>query len=475
MQYPEMTFELLPYAHYMRTIAKMEEPPFWRLMTTTNAERLAEDRRRSHAQAPPWITADPASSPATSNQGWDEVPFQRWYRFKEAFSPRLVLDAIESTRSDVRTCCDPFGGGGTTSLVCQYLGIEPTTIEVNPFLADLIRAKLTSYDPHQLIETRSQIAFDVHRRVGDCHIHRERLFPGAPPTMVEPGLKGRWIFDEAVGRRICHYRDAIDAIGDESIRRLFRVLLGSTLLGVSNVLVNGKGRRYRRPSRRHQSGPDDLDAAFTAAFERALFDVCRYENRLCRTFTLLQGDARDLAAEIGTFDLALFSPPYPNSFDYTDIYNVELWALGYLGGTDDNRRLREATLRSHVQIHRDYAAGSVIEESESLRRTLARLDDVRATLWNRNIPAMIGAYFADLGQVLAGLRRSVAASGQLMMVVGNSRYAGVVVDVPRIVAEIAPSIGLTCESIKPVRAMRASAQQGGDLALSESLLVLFPT
>ena len=38
--------------------------------------------------------------------------------------------------------------------------------------------------------------------------------------------------------------------------------------------------------------------------------------------------------KIGPHDLAVFSPPYPNSFDYTDVYNVELWAMGYLRNSD---------------------------------------------------------------------------------------------------------------------------------------------
>lgn len=53
-------------------------------------------------------------------------------------------------------------------------------------------------------------------------------------------------------------------------------------------------------------------------------------------------------------DLAVFSPPYPNSFDYTDVYNIELWTLGYIRDAASNQRLRSATLSSHVQIGRKF-------------------------------------------------------------------------------------------------------------------------
>jgi hypothetical protein len=219
---------------------------------------------------------------------------------------------------------------------------------------------------------------------------------------------------------------------------------------------------------------EDLDAAFSSAFDRALFDVCRHERRRCPDYTLLRGDARELAAQTGPIDLALFSPPYPNSFDYTDIYNLELWALGYLASAHDNRQLREATLRSHVQIKRDFSAGSAVEDSATLRGVLTALGTVADSLWNRNIPDMIAAYFADLCTVLAGLRTALTSEGRAMLVVGDSRYAGVMVDVARITTELAPSVGFVCSDVRPVRAMRSSAQQGGDLSLAECLLVLEP-
>jgi hypothetical protein len=63
-------------------------------------------------------------------------------KFKEAFSPKFVVDALASMPHTPRRCVDPFGGSGTTALTCSFLGIDSVSIEVNPFLADLIEAKL---------------------------------------------------------------------------------------------------------------------------------------------------------------------------------------------------------------------------------------------------------------------------------------------------------------------------------------------
>src|SRR2546423_781912 len=71
------------------------------------------------------------ASASSSNVEAQDLPFQRWYRFKEAFSPRFVSTAIGSLDRRPQACIDPFGGSGTTALACQFLGVQPSTIEVN--------------------------------------------------------------------------------------------------------------------------------------------------------------------------------------------------------------------------------------------------------------------------------------------------------------------------------------------------------
>src|SRR4051794_21177051 len=84
-----------------------------------------------------WISPVP-----TTNQGTSSLGLQRWFQFKEAFSPSFVRQIIQDQPHKPSTILDPFSGSGTTALTAQFLGITPTAIEVNPFLADLTEAKL---------------------------------------------------------------------------------------------------------------------------------------------------------------------------------------------------------------------------------------------------------------------------------------------------------------------------------------------
>ena len=401
-----------------------------------------------------------------SNVGSMELPFQGWRRFKEAFAPELVERALMETPGKVRHVVDPFGGSGTTALAAQFLGVRPTTIEVNPFLADLIEAKLVSYD----LDQAAAVFGSVVEAVWENARKTKPVFPSAPPTFVEPGVDGRYIFSRPVARRIVAYKDAISDVSDPTLQRLFRVVLGSAVIPVSNVTVSGKGRRYRRGWEKRHVEPAVVDDLFREGVLSALYDLRRFGARRCRDYSVIRGDARSLASTVGSCDLAVFSPPYPNSFDYTDVYNVELWTLGYLNSRTSNSRLRNSTLRSHVQILRDMTANKAA--TPTLARTVDALKSVQGDLWNPHIPDMVAAYTADMEIILRALSSNLRPGGRIYMVVGDSRYAGVDVPVATILVELAPSLNYQVRNLEPCRSMRVSPQQGGHYELPETLIVL---
>lgn len=430
--------------------------------------RTATPTQRPSAASVPfraWTQGRTVSTLGT-NAGAPPLPFQSWLRFKEAFAPELVERALTETHGAVRHILDPFGGSGTTALAAQFLGVMPTTIEVNPFLADLIEAKLSPID----CDTTPALLRTIVERVNDTHGPEDPLFEGAPPTFIEPGLKGRYLFSRAVARRFLAYRAHIEQISDIAHRRLFRIALASTAIPASNVVVSGKGRRYRRRWQERPQPPEIVDSLFKTAVLRALYDLRRFTARQCLDYRVLCGDARHLVDNAGPFDLAVFSPPYPNSFDYTDVYNVELWTMGYITNRQSNAALRRSTLRSHVQLLTNFE-GAVVH-SQALKLTVEALRDARSQLWNPHIPEMIGGYANDLSMVLTKLSAGLRPLGRVYMIVAGSRYAGVEVPVATIIEDISHRIGYTLVVAEPCRSMRSSPQQGGRPDLQETLIVL---
>lgn len=401
-----------------------------------------------------------------TNAGAPALPFQCWRHFKEAFTPELVSYALDQCRRPVSRCLDPFGGSGTTALSCQFLGVHPVIVEVNPYLADLIEAKLVRYDCDILAHELGKI-INLSLEKG---VDIEVVFGVAPKTFVEPGLSGRWVFDRAIAKRLAAYLQAIDEIENEAHRRLFRVLLGGLLIQVSNVVINGKGRRYRPSWQTLRRDPHEVDALFSQIARQAIIDIYRYARRAYGEYEVLRGDSRQLLTEVQECDIAIFSPPYPNSFDYTDVYNIELWTLGYLTDSASNRQLRMSTLSSHVQVAREFA--SPPNNSPLLNKGLERLNDAKTRLWDKHLPEMVGGYFADMTHILTNIYALLSKGGEVWMVVGDSQYDKIHIQTANILCELSTAIGYQVKRCEPFRSMRSSAQQGGRAELAETLLVL---
>ncbi len=154
-----------------------------------------------------WIGSRRLSGLGT-NSGADVLAFQGWRHFKEAFAPEFIARAVRESDRSIERCLDPFGGSGTTALACQFLGIHPVTIEVNPYLSDLIEAKLANYDPATLARDAGRVVDYARNATVDSS---ERLSAG-PPTLVEPGQNNQWVFDKAVADRILALRDGIEGL-----------------------------------------------------------------------------------------------------------------------------------------------------------------------------------------------------------------------------------------------------------------------
>lgn len=440
------------------------------------SDRYLQTLRDHFAPAPDWFDKRPDSEKLTRPSATGaalttylhghETAFQRWFHFKEAFSPEFVAAAVGSLGYRPQHIIDPFGGSGTSTITAQLLSIDATTVEVNPFLADVIKAKVSPLTAEKLRSAAADFQAQLHNTPPDF----ERL-AHLPATFIESNEKERWIFPRDVAGRIAQYLSCIESIQDIDVQRFFRVVLGAVLVDCSNVYVNGKGRRYRSAWKRNQPTSEKLDDLFGQQFNTSFEDVLLFEKRPRSQVTVINGDSRSALQQINQpADLIVFSPPYPNSFDYTDIYNVELWVLGYFGCAADNTRLRNETLRSHVQIRRGYEIPNGV--SETLARTLKALDEQRDSLWDKDIPKMVGAYFRDLEQVLEQSKRLLASDGRVMMVVGDSRYANIRIEVATVLSELAQSMGFSRVITKQVRQMRASAQQGGHYQLAESIVEL---
>ena len=397
-------------------------------------------------------------------------PRHRWYVIKEGFSPKVFESAAENvTLSKQDAVLDPFCGSGTVPLCASLEGHAAVGIEVNPFLAFVSRSKLLKCRPATV---RSHLPAVMEGMQRGAKSSLESF-----STFSETKDSDKWLFNRCVLRSFeggwVSLRDCLGPAGD-----LLRLCLLGAAMDNCNATADGKCLRYRKDWKAARFGKHNL----LESLDRRVGEVCEdlelsdAPGAHPRVFT---GDARKvMLSEVQRFKLCVTSPPYLNSFDYSDVYRPELFLGKFVGSNAELATIRRSTIRSHVQ------ANWARPERDSFGQLFTNvMKEVRSRpdmLWDHRIPIMIQAYFEDMERVLLRLRRLALPGATVWIVVATSAYAGVEVPVDFIIAEIAERSGWYLREVGVIRHLRSSGQHINKLGeegsrtlnLRESVIIL---
>jgi hypothetical protein len=155
-----------------------------------------------------------------------------------------------------------------------------------------------------------------------------------------------------------------------------------------------------------------------------------------------------------SLDGVIFSPPYANCFDYTEIYKLELWFGDFVSNINDLKELRNLSLRSHLNSN---LIENEIIKSSYLENLLDKLSEKK--LWDKRIPTMLRLYFNDLFILLNKLNYAMKKNAFCNIIVSNSAYGGIVIPTDLLIANYANDIGFDVKKIEIDRYIITSSQQ----------------
>lgn len=396
------------------------------------------------------------------------LPRHRWYYFKEGFSPLLVEEAINYagvTSDDL--IVDPFSGSGTVALVSNSLNKKSVVFEVNPFMAFVANTKLTEVKSSQF----SQYFNLVHRGINKGEYSKLESFS----TFTEGQNKKKWLFNIDVLRAFEGGWSVADKLPAE-IGKLYKLSLISSIMTNCNAVKDGKCLRYKKNWRLLNYSKENFITEFEKQFAIINEDLSKTILNNSKVFI---GDVRKKVNKLdsSSFKLCITSPPYLNSFDYSDIYRPELFLGKFVKNNDELLKLRLRTLRSHIQVSWESPTRSNfgLLYQNCFNEILKR----KELLWNKRIPTMIQAYFEDMEMLLNNLKHKAHRDASLWIVVSTSAYAGIEIPVDLILADIGSNIGWNLEEIIVTRQLRNSTQNakkwndgsGSSKRLRESIVV----
>jgi hypothetical protein len=356
------------------------------------------------------------------------LPRHRWYYYKEGFSPNLVEKAIELSgieKDDI--ILDPFNGSGTTTLASSLNNYRSIGIEVNPFTSFLSKAKAKNVDAEKLNKAKEFI-LDNAKEGG------ESLLKGYS-TFSETKKNTKWLFNDTVLDTFTGGWLASKRLESYNLRNVIQLALIVSAMQNCNATRDGKCLRYRENWKNNEYSKDTFLASLQTNFSIMSEDIEKFP--IFRQPKILKGDARKILvnSDIDNFKLCITSPPYLNTFDYTDIYRPELFLGEFVKDNDALYKLRLNTIRSHIQAK--WPAPSTSDFGELYQSSINHIIKNEKNLMNKNIPVMIQAYFEDMLNILKLLRKKAEKSAQLWMIVSNSAYADKEIQVDLIIAEMA--------------------------------------
>ncbi len=392
--------------------------------------------------------------------------YYRWYKYKEAFSSKLVEYLFNKYPVNPGPILDPFAGSGTALFTCSNLGYEANGIEVLPIGQKIIEANIlarSNYKENIINRLQTWLSETIWNNEGKTLDFRVlRITKGAYPKKTEYQIK-RYLYE-------------LLRENPKEKKMLFFVLL-CVLESISYTRKDGQflrwdyrsGRGYRKNTFNkgevlsfHQAITNKLkeiisDIKISNQENMSLFSSMK-QNIKPGKIKLLEGSCLQMLPKIEDeyYTGIITSPPYCNRYDYTRIYALEHALLGVT--EEELSTLRQSLLSCTVEnkikallfLNKEWKkALDICDKSPLLQEILNYLDYKKTVkeLNNNGIIRMIRGYFYEMSCVIQECYRTLKKDGYMFMVNDNVRYAGVSISVDMICSKIAEELGFKIEHI----------------------------
>ncbi len=365
-----------------------------------------------------------------------DAPFHRWVHLTEGFSAQLVAAELAKDRN-AQLVYDPFGGTGTTPLVAAEMGRVGTWAEVNPYLREAATIKIAAACANA--EKRKEAAASLVSLLSLGPVpnpEADLKHPLAMANEVRDFFSGK-----ALGELFGWLRRFDTATG--LARRIGLLSVATSAIHASNM-KRAVDLRRRTERELLQARPD----ASEAVRERVWLMISDLTGTPIApgSGTNVSTDARVLPEDFGPVDLVVTSPPYLNGTNYCRNTKLELLLLGLIQSEDGLMDIRSRSVTAGINnVSKRIREPTVIATVEEVA---VKLDECA---YDVRIPRMIRAYFSDMQIVLATTLAVLKPGGRMLLDIGDSRFAGVHVDVPELLGLIATDVGWEIEDVEIIR------------------------
>jgi len=360
------------------------------------------------------------------------TPIHRWFQYTQGFSPQIVEFYLNEWKAKPgEILLDPFVGCGTSLIVAQRKGLNSFGWDLSPLAVFLAGVKTAKVDFQRVSLLLEQFRAFV------CSNSNSEFEILVPEKMKVHFQK---VFPAPILNQIACFQHWYKAQEENNELRFLLCAAMSSLEEVSYIRKHGSHYRFMNTDNagvQRKLCFEELN--FYESFsKRVSIQMQDYSAFACTNPSqLILADARFHKLTEGVHaDWVITSPPYLNRNNYIAQSKTEMFFASLLNSFDQYRELTSKTLRSHVEAKRPC----------SKRKPNVLIPEITETIKKRGesyrgVADMIEGYFEDMGVVLENLADATKSKSKIAIIVGCSRWSGVVVPTDLLIANQAESSG----------------------------------
>lgn len=357
-----------------------------------------------------------------------------WYSYYAGYSDEFVYEYLKEFRQQDFIVLDPWNGAGTTSLCCYFLNINCIGIDINPVMNIIAAAKL--FQPSMKFIEKLEKSL-----ISECKsLH----------SLKDPLLC--WFTDDTVSiirdieKNICaafnikrNKDDSsidISSLTNETAYIILLLFLSIREYGTSFVSSNPtwiKAKNVTKVSISKESWVNSIR-------KHALLTLNNCT--LSKTVTMPQlivGDSMNIPLPDKSVNIVMTSPPYCTRIDYAIYTQLELAIIGIQ--QTDVKNLRNHMIGSPT-VHRDILKLNVPPNLKQCNQVLETIKTHTSKAAQSYYFKTYKQYILEMYFSLKEIDRVLKDDGQAILVVQDSWFKDIHVDVPLLVLELAEQFHL---------------------------------
>ena len=361
-------------------------------------------------------------------------PQNDWYSYYAGYSDEFVYEYLKKYAKKNSVILDPWNGTGTTTLCCFMLGIECIGIDLNPVMNVVAGAKC--FQPTKEFSEKFERALVANRK--KCSYVKDPL--------------NVWFTEDTVSvirsiqQSICKAfnidkrgRDGVIDTATLSCEAAYALFL--QLLGIRDYSHSFIGSNPTWIKKRNIEKVSISEESWIKTIKEHELEIRKNYSKTDNQLKprIIVGDSKKIPLPDSSVNMVLTSPPYCTRIDYAIYTQLELSLLGV-----QNSEIK--SLRNHMigspTVHKDVLKEEVPNELKLCNRLLHEIGSHDSKAAQTYYFKTYKQYILEMQASLKEISRVLVNDGIAVLVVQDSWFKNVYVDVPKMVLEIAMQFGL---------------------------------